>query len=94
MNVDACDEKARLLRLNNDLQAEGESVLAESGIDDTLRDEGFQAVGSGGDHIHAGALAQQIAQFLAGQLLVIYDNCREDSRRTLSHGVGIIAFRL
>ena len=56
--------------------------------------DGFQAIGTGCNYFNFREIPQQVGELVAGQLFIVYDNCREGSRRAVSHGVGIIAFRL
>ena len=56
--------------------------------------DGLQTVGTSCNYFDFREILEQVGKLVAGQLFVIHDNCRESSRRAVSHGVGIIAFRL
>ena len=55
---------------------------------------GLQAVGTSCNYFDFRKILEQVGELVAGQLLVVHDNSSESSRRAVSHGVGIIAFRL
>ncbi len=54
----------------------------------------LQTVGTRCNYINFREILEQVGKLVAGELFVIHDNSSECSRRAISHGVGIIAFRL
>ena len=55
--------------------------------------DGLQTVGTGCNYFNFREILEEIGEFVAGKLFIINDNCSDCSRRAVSHGVGIIAFR-
>src|ERR1019366_1165590 len=56
--------------------------------------DGLETIGTSGDNFDFGEVFQQERELVAGELFIIHDNGRKYGRRTVAHGVGIIAFRL
>ena len=54
--------------------------------------ERLQTIAAGCHNLDFGEIPQQVGQLVAGKLFVIDDNRRKRRRRTIAHGVGIIAF--